>query len=85
VEFLTPTFQKSELVCEGNPKGQLPPGTSNGQASTRITDIDHAGEDCRQKLDKVHTKIDVFNDIVSQQKAYDAKPKKKKGVLGIHI
>lgn len=86
MEFLTPTFQQSELSCEGNPKGQLPQGASNEQASGRITDIDHAGEDCRQKLDKVHTKIDVFNDIVSQQKAYDAKPKKKKkGLLGVHI
>jgi hypothetical protein len=34
VEFLTPTFQSAELVCEGNPKGQLPQGTTNEQAST---------------------------------------------------
>jgi hypothetical protein len=75
-EFLTPTFQSAELACERNPKGQLPPGTTNEQAANRITDIDHAGEDCRQKLDRVKMKVEVFDEIVAEHKA-NSKPKKK--------
>lgn len=77
MEFLTPTFQSAELDCQRAPKGQLPTGTTNEQASGRITDIDEAGEDCRQKLDKVKVKVEVFNEIIEQQKAGSKKGKRK--------
>lgn len=82
VEFLTPTFQSAELTCERNPQGQLPKTATNEQAATRITDIDHAGEDCRQKLDRAKMKIEVFDEIVAQHKANEPK---KKGKLRLHI
>ncbi len=58
-------------------RGQLPQTATNEQVSNRITDIDHAGEDCRQKLDKVKTKIEVFDEIVAQHKAQSEKKGKR--------
>jgi hypothetical protein len=78
VEFLTPTFQSAELTCAREPKGQLPSTATNEQVSNRIVDIDEAGEDCRQKLDRTKMKIEVFNEIVEQQKAASQKKGKRK-------
>jgi hypothetical protein len=78
VEFLTPTFQSAELTCEREPQGQLPKTATNEQVSNRITDIDHAGEDCRQKLDKAKMKIEVFNEIVAEHQAQSEKKGKRK-------
>lgn len=66
VEFLTPTFQSAELECARAPRGQLPQTASNGVVSERITAIDEAGEDCRQKLDRAKMKIEVFNEVVAE-------------------
>lgn len=58
------------------PAGQLPRTATNGQVSERITAIDEAGEDCRQRLDRVRMKIEVFNEIVA---AVNAGKEPKKG------
>lgn len=47
------------------PAGQLPRTATNGQVSDRVTGIDEAGEDCRQRLDRVKTKIEIFNEVVA--------------------
>jgi hypothetical protein len=75
VQFLTPTFTPSELVCPGEPQGQLPVDATAQQVSDRIVDIDEAGETCRQKLDHVKTKIEVYKEVADQISA-GKKPKK---------
>jgi hypothetical protein len=74
VQFLSPTFTPSELACKGEPQGQLPVDSTAQQVSDRIVDIDEAGEDCRQKLDHVKTKIDVYKEVADQINA-GKKPK----------
>lgn len=75
MQFLSPTFNPSELTCKGEPTGQLPATASTEQAAGRIVDIDEAGEDCRQKLDHVKTKIDVYAEVTAEINA-GKKPKK---------
>lgn len=75
MQFLSPTFTPSELACMGEPHGQLPVDATAQQVSTRIVDIDQAGEDCRQKLDHVKTKIDVYAEVTAQVNA-GKKPQK---------
>lgn len=75
MEFLTPTFTQSELTCKGEPHGQLAVDATAQQVSDRITDIDEAGEDCRQRLDHVKTKIDVYKEVADQINS-GKKPKK---------
>jgi len=65
VEFLTPTFRSDELVCMDAPAGQLPSDTALVTAIERVVGIDEAGEDCRQRLDRVKTKIEIFNEVVA--------------------
>jgi uncharacterized metal-binding protein len=69
IEFLTPKFRSAELECAGRVRGQLPPGTTNGQAADRIVDIDEAGEDCRQKLARVKMKVEIYDEIVAEANA----------------
>jgi transcription elongation factor Elf1 len=75
VQFLSPTFTPSELACKGEPTGQLAVDATAQQVSNRIVDIDEAGEDCRQKLDHVATKIDVYKEVADQINS-GKKPKK---------
>jgi transcription elongation factor Elf1 len=75
VQFLSPTFTPSELACKGEPQGQLPVDSTAQQVSDRIVDIDEAGEDCRQKLDHVKTKIDVYKEVTDAINA-GRKPKR---------
>lgn len=48
------------------PKGQLPADASNAQIADRIVGIDEAGEDCRQRLNRVRMKIETFNEVVAE-------------------
>lgn len=74
--FLTPKFTPSELTCKEAPRGQLPANATNGQVADRVVDIDEAGEDCRQRLDHVKTKIEVYKEVADEINA-GKKPKKK--------
>ena len=65
VEFLTPQFRSDELACMDAPAGQLAAGSSLALALDRVTGIDEAGEDCRQRLGRVKTKIEIFNEVVA--------------------
>jgi len=47
------------------PAGQLPSDTALVTAIERVVGIDEAGEDCRQRLDRVKTKIEIFNEVVA--------------------
>jgi hypothetical protein len=47
------------------PAGQLPTTATNGTVSDRIAGIDESGEDCRQRLGRVKTKIEIFNEVVA--------------------
>jgi hypothetical protein len=47
------------------PAGQLPSDTALAIAIERVVGIDEAGEDCRQRLDRVKTKIEIFNEVVA--------------------
>lgn len=76
MEFLTPTFRSDELVCMDAPAGQLPATATNGQVADRVTGIDEAGEDCRQRLGRVKTKIEIFNEVVAEINK-GKEPKKK--------
>lgn len=66
MQFLSATFTPSELTCKGEPKGQLPADSTAQQVADRIVDIDESGEDCRQKLDHVKTKVEVYKEVADQ-------------------
>ena len=76
IEFITPNLQSDELICLDRPRGQLPQGATNGQVSERIVDIDEAGEDCRQKLNRTRMKIEVFKEVVDEMNEANKKTKK---------
>jgi hypothetical protein len=48
------------------PAGQLPSDASNAQVAQRVTGIDEAGEDCRQRLNRARMKIKTFNEVVAE-------------------
>lgn len=75
MEFLTPKFRSDELVCMDAPRGQLPANATNGQVNERVTGIDEAGEDCRQKLKRVKAKTEIFEEVVAE--INKSNPKKK--------
>lgn len=66
MQFLTPQFTPTELACKSEPHGQLPVDATAEQVSNRIVDIDEAGEDCRQKLEHLKTKIEVYKEVTDQ-------------------
>lgn len=66
IQFISPKLQSAELTCLDRPHGQLAPDASNGVVAQRIVDVDEAGEDCRQKLNVVRLKIDIFNEVVKE-------------------
>lgn len=45
------------------------------QVSQRIRGIDEAGEDCRQRLDRVRMKIEVTEEVVAEMNARNGKKK----------
>lgn len=75
IQFLTPKLQSAELNCLDRPHGQLAIDSTNGVVSQRIVDVDEAGEDCRQKLNVVRMKIDIFNQVVEEMNAANKKKK----------
>lgn len=77
IQFISPKLQSAELSCLDRPHGQLPLDATNGVVSQRIVDVDEAGEDCRQKLNVVRLKIDIFNEVVAEMNAAKEKASKK--------
>lgn len=67
--FLTPPIDPATMVCTPAPNTAMPIGATNDNAKQRIIDIDQAGEDCRQKLNRAHDKLEAFNSIVDQVNA----------------
>jgi hypothetical protein len=64
--FLTPPIDPTTIVCTDAPKTPLPTTASNADVANRIIDIDQAGENCRQMVNRVHDKIEAFDSIVDQ-------------------
>jgi hypothetical protein len=53
MEWQLPKFRKDEVECMPAPTGQLAPQADAETVSTRIKNIDEAGENCRQKLNAI--------------------------------
>lgn len=66
MQFLTPNLPSADLVCKDAPRGLLPSEASNAMVAERIIGIDEAGEDCRQRLDRIRMRVEIFNEIVAE-------------------
>jgi len=77
IEFLTPQIPLDELICMAAPTGQLPVDATNEQVAQRVTGIDEAGEDCRQRLNRARIKLETFNEVVAEINAANEKARQK--------
>ena len=66
MQFVMPRFQPDELRCLEAPRGQLSAEASAALVAERIRRIDEAGEDCRNRLMAVASKIEAAQSIVEQ-------------------